>query len=245
MFRSKTGLQCKSRGFTLIEILVVIAIIAILAAILFPVFARARENARRASCLSNIKNLGLAVMMYTQDYDERMPRTTTCGSATLETGKTTGSSCGDGQYLHLWQHVIYPYVKNPQAYLDASASVTWDGSYTGHMAFGYNLGLSGTALAGIPRPSETILIGDSFYDGVSTSSTYSPNSYLLTPYSGDLPNASLPDARHLDTFNMVYVDGHAKSQKLENWLVTAKWNGIASDCTANPNYAKWRPFCQS
>src|SRR5215216_4432933 len=64
----------KRRGFTLIELLVVIAIIAILAAILFPVFARARENARRTSCLSNLKQLSLGIMQYTQDYDERLPQ---------------------------------------------------------------------------------------------------------------------------------------------------------------------------
>lgn len=64
----------KLSGFTLIELLVVIAIIAILAAILFPVFARARENARRASCMSNLKQVSLAIMQYTQDYDERYPR---------------------------------------------------------------------------------------------------------------------------------------------------------------------------
>lgn len=61
------------RAFTLIELLVVVAIVAILAAILFPVFARARENARRTSCLSNMKQIGLGIMLYTQDYDERLP----------------------------------------------------------------------------------------------------------------------------------------------------------------------------
>src|SRR5437870_6994180 len=63
----------KERGFTLIELLVVIAISAVLAAILFPVFAQARDKARQASCASNMKQLGLAVFMYAQDYDERMP----------------------------------------------------------------------------------------------------------------------------------------------------------------------------
>jgi prepilin-type N-terminal cleavage/methylation domain-containing protein/prepilin-type processing-associated H-X9-DG protein len=63
----------RKRGFTLIELLVVIAIIAILAAILFPVFAQAREQARKASCLSNCKQLGLALQMYAQDYDEMLP----------------------------------------------------------------------------------------------------------------------------------------------------------------------------
>src|SRR5471032_2605405 len=63
----------RSIGFTLIEILVVIAIIAILAAILFPAFARARENARRASCQSNLKQIGIGMTQYCQDYDERLP----------------------------------------------------------------------------------------------------------------------------------------------------------------------------
>src|SRR5947199_3153379 len=61
------------RGFTLIELLVVIAIIALLAAILFPVFSRARENARKSSCLNNVKQIGVAMMQYTQDYDEYYP----------------------------------------------------------------------------------------------------------------------------------------------------------------------------
>src|SRR5579872_2787695 len=74
MKKAGTDLALRGRrGFTLIELLVVIAIIAILAAILFPVFARAREQARKASCISNMKQLGLAALMYTQDYDETWP----------------------------------------------------------------------------------------------------------------------------------------------------------------------------
>ena len=85
------------RGFTLIELLVVIAIIAILAAILFPVFARAREKARQTSCLSNLKQIGLAVMMYAQDYDECYPEPYTPFTN-----------------WPLWQDTIQPYMKNTQ-----------------------------------------------------------------------------------------------------------------------------------
>jgi prepilin-type N-terminal cleavage/methylation domain-containing protein len=67
------GPTSRQRGFTLIELLVVIAIIAILAAILFPVFAQTREKARQATCLSNLKQIGMGVLMYAQDYEETMP----------------------------------------------------------------------------------------------------------------------------------------------------------------------------
>jgi prepilin-type N-terminal cleavage/methylation domain-containing protein len=90
------------KGFTLIELLVVIAIIAILAAILFPVFARAREKARQNSCLSNVKQLGLATMMYAQDYDERMP----------------GSFMTGAEAISLyWYQLLYPYIANEQIML--------------------------------------------------------------------------------------------------------------------------------
>src|SRR3981081_2140945 len=90
-------------GFTLIELLVVIAIIAILAAILFPVFARARENARRASCQSNLKQMGLGIMQYTQDYDERFPQMTFVNST---------SRADPNGFLG----AIYPYTKSYQMY---------------------------------------------------------------------------------------------------------------------------------
>ena len=85
----------RKHGFTLIELLVVIAIIAILAAILFPVFARAREQAKRSSCLSNLKQLALASLMYGQDYDELLP-----------VGATQGNSL-----LNVVQ-AMWPYVRN-------------------------------------------------------------------------------------------------------------------------------------
>ena len=95
------------RGFTLIELLVVIAIIAILAAILFPVFAKAREKARQSSCLSNVKQLALAVMSYTQDYDEMLPASYKYNSP----GAT------------YWSETILPYIKNSQIFKCPSLSI--------------------------------------------------------------------------------------------------------------------------
>lgn len=238
---NKSGQSKRKKAFTLIELLVVIAIIAILAAILFPVFARARENARRISCLSNIKNMGLAVMMYVQDYDERLPRTTTCGSSTLETGKpaTNPTGCSSGEFLHLWQHTIYPYVKSKQAYLDPSSTTDWDGSATGHMPFGYNNLLSGYNIAAIQTPASTIMMADT--------DQAIPNSYVLMPYPNGL-NWSPPDPRHLDTFNMVYADGHAKSQKLSPWVPVAgaqPWSGsLNANCWTSSKWQLWSPLCQ-
>jgi len=84
----------KRRGFTLIELLVVIAIIAILAAILFPVFAQARESARLSSCLSNLKQIGLSVKMYSQDYDEKFPMGTYGGPRNWEVNPDANADCG-------------------------------------------------------------------------------------------------------------------------------------------------------
>ncbi len=91
-------------AFTLVELLVVIAIIAILAAILFPAFARARENARKASCQSNLKQIGLGLMQYTQDYDERLPFPLV--------GANSRTNGGDVYSGYAWQDAIFPYVKS-------------------------------------------------------------------------------------------------------------------------------------
>jgi prepilin-type N-terminal cleavage/methylation domain-containing protein/prepilin-type processing-associated H-X9-DG protein len=100
-------------GFTLIELLVVIAIIAILAAILFPVFAQVRESARSATCKSNLKQIGAAVAMYAQDYDEVTVPVTACGSQMLETGQlSTEPAVGPCGWTRWWVHLLHPYVKN-------------------------------------------------------------------------------------------------------------------------------------
>jgi prepilin-type N-terminal cleavage/methylation domain-containing protein/prepilin-type processing-associated H-X9-DG protein len=103
----------KRKGFTLIELLVVIAIIAILAAILFPVFSRAREMARSAACLTNMKQIGLALMMYVQDWDGRLP-----GSRMGPGGPCCSNT---GAWFYTWREILYPYIKNWQVWRCPSA----------------------------------------------------------------------------------------------------------------------------
>ncbi len=103
----------RKRGFTLIELLVVIAIIAILAALLFPVFAQVREKARAATCLSNMRQLGAAIMMYEQDYDEYLPYNYSWPE------HVANGCCG---YIYWWQDFIRPYTRNEAIFTCPSAS---------------------------------------------------------------------------------------------------------------------------
>jgi len=185
-------------GFTLIELLVVIAIIAILAAILFPVFAKAREKARQTSCLSNLKQLGLSVLMYSQDYDEvfmranNAPCTYACPDGTLSTSVNM-----------LWMYQIYAYTKNAQIFNCPSWSTKWPTNvYSSSLSYGFNdRYLSGIALGQIVAPAETLMLVDSSY-------------YLVdwdTNATGD--NHSFPNIVHNDGANAVLCDGHAKWYK--------------------------------
>lgn len=120
----------KNRAFTLIELLIVIAIMALLAAILFPVFSRARENARRSSCASNLKQLALGMIQYTQDHDERFapniyPTSAcadsvtggTCSPCSSSAASTTPITC----IRPAWPDHLWPYVKNSQIFNDPSS----------------------------------------------------------------------------------------------------------------------------
>ncbi|RYX86784.1 DUF1559 domain-containing protein [bacterium] len=201
MFHSNTSF--KRKGFTLIELLVVIAIIAILAAILFPVFARARENARKISCMSNLKQIGLGIAQYTQDYDEKL----------LIQTSTTNRHFG---------YVLQPYLKSRQIFVcpsgagslattTAIASDTRDHNwvmpdtnaagaadpFTG--SYGMNVNVNnGTALAAIASPSTLGMFFDSTWPevgGISSTGNF---------------GANFDASRHFDGLNICYADGHAK-----------------------------------
>jgi prepilin-type N-terminal cleavage/methylation domain-containing protein/prepilin-type processing-associated H-X9-DG protein len=188
----------KKSGFTLIELLVVIAIIAILASILFPVFARARENARRSSCLSNVKQMGLAIMQYSQDYDEKYPPVYYGVSNATYTG---------------WFYLIEPYSKSAQLVNCPSATnafVYSGGKWQSNIQYGMSIRFeaydTGVSLAAIDNPTQTIVIGE-----IESGMRLVPKGYENNPYRVyDSPGAN-PAYRHLETTNLLFADGHVKS----------------------------------
>jgi len=219
----------RRRGFTLIELLVVIAIIAILAAILFPVFARAREKARQASCQSNLKQIGLSVHMYAQDYDERYPM-----NSYNVTDCVSQFHAGVGQRLW-WYEALTPFVKSTQLWAcpsknqeDRVCGCTAEGETRALWGYGMNC-WPGSQLnftwapkmAQVDMPASTVYASDADCVVVRTDIA---GAYPRPGGSGTCPTSFSP---HNEGKNHVYADGHVKWGR-QSAVPASQWT-IAAD----------------
>lgn len=198
------------KGFTLIELLVVIAIIAILAAILFPVFARARENARRASCQSNLKQIGLAHIQYTQDYDEKFAPYYNGLAATVDGG---------------WFTLVEPYMKSTQILQCPSETIAPSNTNSHDYVYNGRLGsvdlsfgdFVGASVATLTFTSNTIVHADcrqfnnyaQIVTGQVEGAAGVSRPYLGADASSWCLNAN-GSQRHLEGANYAFADGHVK-----------------------------------
>jgi prepilin-type N-terminal cleavage/methylation domain-containing protein len=228
------GRSPRHRGFTLIELLVVIAIIAILAAILFPVFAQARDKARATTCLSNCKQIGIALMLYVQDYDERF-----CFS------RWASSGCNGGSFTNPWNKVILPYTKNEQIFACPSDFTRQAGerqtrSYvvlagppdlmSGCEYLNGVMGPNwGAALASINAPAGTVCVYERWEYGNQIDSASFVHANLDTnwcrggtnkvvyPRKSEWFSYNPPtyDGPHAMGGNLIFCDGHAKWMKYD------------------------------
>ncbi len=224
-------------GFTLIELLVVIAIIAILAAILFPVFARARENARRASCMSNLKQIGLGMLQYTQDYDEKYP--TALGGmgysapaswtpqnvagmpgAAFIVADDSGAASNNGHCV-TWMDEIFPYVKSLQIFVCPSQGYYQANGGTGYSGYGYSGAINGVLRAAYAGGSANEITAASLSEVKRPSENVmlldaSAPFAVVRSYQDQTALAKTNTAYkqifmpHLDGGNIAYADGHVK-----------------------------------
>ena len=226
------------KGFTLIELLVVIAIIAILAAILFPVFAKAREKARQTSCLSNLRQLGISVMMYAEDYDGTYPL------------NYQDASSGPGSAAQIpltWPNRIMPYLKNSQVYACLSDGrppyVDFPGcrpilqSYCWNRRLGMDLPAWGywdvVSMAQVVAPAQCAMLWDDSAD------------WMTAGYGGWFDTLDSPDwagsfdpqvlqGRHNGGDNFMFADGHAKWVNTRSLPDVTTIPGITLDPAVTP-----------
>jgi prepilin-type N-terminal cleavage/methylation domain-containing protein/prepilin-type processing-associated H-X9-DG protein len=224
----------KYEGFTLIELLVVISIIAILAAILFPMFVLARQRAREASCVANMNQLGLAFAMYTLDSNDTLPKSGQNGSVAPCMGVADGSwvlpegiddtvstTCTPSQ-LPVPNGSLFPYVKNIYAYRcpsDPEANLKT-------LSYSMNSDLNSVVVENIQAPSGCVLLVDELNGNILPNVVGLNNGNFAAP-TNDLGGSANyndhPTTRHSGGANFVFVDGHVKWY-LPQWLKTANFD---------------------
>jgi len=199
-------------GFTLIELLTVIAIIAILAGILFPVFAKARAKANQASCLSNLKQLAAAAIMYANDYDQKLPSMWDNAQGDNQLGGWTfykNFPNGHPDDYDPSRGTLFPYTKNAQIFECPEDDTEQRCSYAINAILGPNPTVqgfhTGIKLTRIARPAGTFL----FLEEGSNQGGHTDDGYLLPP-------GNVASGRHLDGSNVAFCDGHAKWLKPES-----------------------------
>ena len=192
-------------AFTLIELLVVIAIIAILAAILFPVFARARENARRSSCLSNLKQVGIAMMQYTQDYDERY--------MVADHEDADGNGVAD----YAWFVPLQPYIKSEQVFKCPSLGneTTAPNPNTDYILNGFFA--HGVSQAIFSQTAQQIMV----VERKENEDVFDYHAWIRDGSAEFEFEDNISRDRHFDGSNYLFADGHAKWLRYERAFVPA------------------------
>jgi prepilin-type N-terminal cleavage/methylation domain-containing protein len=237
----------KKNGFTLIELLVVIAIIAILAAILFPVFAQAREKARQTSCLSNLKQIGLAFKMYVQDYDEKYPENGQIACCSNGQQNSDGVDFGYNGWI---SNALRPYTKNQAIYICPSVqgyytfqdpwsnggNLTKDGSQSFSYAFNY-VSDYGVKESMFQAPSSAIIMADSGTQWWDCNYQNTGCGWRVRDWAAHLNggfingNPNPYTEWHMKQNNFLYEDSHAKSSGWGNITWGEMANTNSPTCT--------------